>query len=273
MSHIDHGVADAQIGRVTHGDTLSRDLRDALAHRQLTAVYQPQFDLMDGRMVSVEALCRWEHPERGTLRPDTFIEIAEREGLIADLGRTMLDVAGGQVQTWSDAGHPVELSINASPSEIVDGFAEHVVDRVAELGLPRGGLTVEITESPPLTLLPIVLEALGMLHVAGVEISIDDFGTGHTSLALLDQLPLGEVKIDKSLVQSPSERSDAQIDAAVALAKVRGWRVVAEGIETPAHLQRARDLGCDRAQGYLLGMPMSADEIDAFFAEGARITI
>lgn len=258
---------------MTSGDVLTRDLRDAVSRGRLSAVYQPQFDLADGRMVSVEALCRWEHPDRGLLRPDAFIDLAEREGLMVDLGRAMLDVAGAQVKRWRDAGREVELAVNASPSEIVDGFAEHLVERVAELGFPRGGLTVEITESPPLTLLPVVLEALRMLHASGVEVSIDDFGTGHTSLALLDQLPLGEVKIDRSLIQVANEQTDAQVEAAVALAKVRGWRVVAEGIETPEHLARARALGCDRAQGYLLGMPMSAEEIDALFDDGARITI
>jgi EAL domain-containing protein (putative c-di-GMP-specific phosphodiesterase class I) len=258
---------------VTSGDVLSRDLRAAVSHGQLTAVYQPQFDLEDGRMVSVEALCRWEHPEHGMLRPDAFIDLAEREGLMSDLGRSMLDIAGAQVKRWRDAGNEVELAVNASPSEIVAGFAEHLVERVAELGFPRGGLTVEITESPPLTLLPAVLEALTLLHASGIQVSIDDFGTGHTSLALLDRLPLGEVKIDKSLIQVASDRTDAQVDAAVALAKVRGWRVVAEGIETTEHLDRARALGCDRAQGYLLGMPMTAGEIDALFDEGARIRV
>lgn len=273
MSPVDPASVRDDAGQVTLGSTLSRDLREAVPRGELTAVYQPQFDLATGTVVSVEALCRWDHPRHGLLRPDAFIEIAEREGLIAELGKAMLELGGRQIQRWRRQGREIELAINASPTEIVDGFAAHVIERVAALGIPRGGLTVEITESPPLTVLPVVLEALHALDASGVDVSIDDFGSGSTSLALLDQLTLSEVKIDRSLIQHESNSTNSQIEACMELAAERGWRVVAEGIETPEHLERARRFGCHRAQGYLLGMPMTADEIDALFAEGGQIPL
>lgn len=271
VSPVDLNPARDDPGRVTLGSTLSRDLREAVPRGELTAVYQPQFDLATGTVVSLETLCRWDHPRHGLLRPDAFIEIAEREGLIADLGAAMLDLGGRELQRWRREGREIELAVNASPSEIVDGFAARVIERVASLGLPRGALTVEITESPPLTVLPVVLEALRALDASGVAVSIDDFGSGNTSLTLLDRLTLSEVKIDRSLIQHESRSSDAQIEACLELAAERGWRVVAEGIETPAQLERAHRFGFHRAQGYLLGMPMTADEIDALFAEGGTI--
>ncbi len=240
--------------------TLATELRAALPSGGLSIEYQPLFDLEGSGAasppVAVEALCRWNHPRWGTISPVQFIPLAESEGFIGDLGAAVLARAGAQVAAWQRDGHPLGLSVNASPSEFSAAWVDTVAARADELGLARGSLTIEITESPAPQLLPNVIDVLARAREAGLGLSIDDFGIGDTTSAMLDTLPLTEVKIDRSLTQRDDSEADDAVAAVVGQADRHGWCVVAEGIETDADLRRARERGCHRGQGYLLGRPM-----------------
>ncbi|WP_345800631.1 EAL domain-containing protein [Microbacterium sp. AZCO] len=252
---------------------LSAELREAVTSHGLSVAYQPLFDLNDGvlpvRPVAVEALCRWMHPRLGSIVPDRFIPLAEKAGLIADIDADVLEKAGAQVAEWQRSGHAIGLSINASPSEFSPQFATALAERAQALGLRPDSLTLEITEAPAPQLLPSVVDVLPILKAAGIAISIDDFGAGDVSLDALETVSIQEIKIDRSLTQRADAEADETIADVVARAKRRGWRVVAEGIETITDLERARARGCDLGQGYLLGRPVSAAEIERIL-DGSR---
>lgn len=268
MSAVDRIPEAAEPGSVHEGDEprsaadLAGQLRRAFVAGELTAYFQPQYDMKTGRVVAVEALCRWRHPQHGLLLPGRFIDIAEQYGLIADLGRYMLEESGRQVADWNKRGVSVGVSINVSPSELTPEFAAEVLRRLHELDLPRGAVTVEVTESPAILYSDDEFTTLNALIDGGVGVSIDDFGSGNTSLELVRRLPLTEVKIDKSLVQDGSDEVDALVRRCLAIARERGATVVAEGIETPEHFQRAVAWGCDRAQGYFFSPPLPVAQVE-----------
>ena len=241
---------------------LAGQLRHAFVSGQLTAYFQPQYDLKTGRVVAVEALCRWLHPERGLLLPERFIHVAEHHGLIAELGRHMLGQSGRQVADWHRRGVEVGVAINVSPSELVPEFAANALRHLRELGLPAGAMTVEVTESPAILYSAEEFATLDALIDGGVGVSVDDFGTGHTSLELVRRLPLTEIKIDKSLVQHPGADGDRLVRECLEVARQRGARVVAEGIETPAHFARAVEWGCERGQGYFFSPPLPVAQVE-----------
>lgn len=244
------------------GDELAGELRRAFTSGELTAFFQPLYDLKTRRVVALEALCRWRHPARGLLFPDRFIEAAEQHGLIADLGRVMLEESGRRAAEWHRRGVHVGLSINVSPSELRLDFAETMLERLQALDLPAKYVTVEIIESPRLQESDEELHALRALLDGGVGISIDDFGAGHTSLESLRRLPFTEVKIDRSLMSDPRATADQLVGEAVEVARERGAIVVAEGVETEDHFARALHWGCDRAQGFYFAPALPADEVE-----------
>jgi EAL domain-containing protein (putative c-di-GMP-specific phosphodiesterase class I) len=241
---------------------LAGQLRHAFDAGELTAYYQPQYDLATGAVVALEALCRWRHPEHGLLLPQRFIHVAEQHGLIADVGRFMLAESGDRAVEWHRRGARVGVSINVSPTELDRDFAEALLRHLADLDLPDRTLTLEITESPEITYSREEMFALDMLIDGGVGVSIDDFGTGHASLDVVRRLPLTEVKIDRSLVQSPSRSIDELVRACIEIARERGAIVVAEGIETWRQFQRAVRWTCDRGQGYYFSPPLPVDELE-----------
>jgi EAL domain-containing protein (putative c-di-GMP-specific phosphodiesterase class I) len=249
-----------------HGNATSAELAGQLRHAftagELTAYYQPQYDLHTMDVVAIEALCRWQHPRHGLLLPDRFIAVAERYGLIVEVGHFMLEESGGQVAAWHRRGIDVELSINVSPTELVPGFAETVLDRLQQLELPDRAVTVEITESPAISYTRDELYALEALIEGGVGVSIDDFGTGSTSLELVRLLPITEVKIDKSLMHDPERAIDDLVHECLAIAHDRGAIVVAEGVETEQQFDRAQHWECDRAQGYYFSPPLPEFEME-----------
>ena len=248
---------------------LAGQLRRAFRAGELTAFYQPQYDVKNRRVVALEALCRWLHPEHGLLLPDRFIDIAEQYGLIAELGKVMLDKSGRHVAEWHRRGVEVGISLNVSPSELRPEFAARVLRRLQELELPFQAMTVEITESPAISYSYDEISTLNALIDGGVGVSIDDFGTGHTSLKLVRRLPLTEVKIDKSLVHDRSPHVDELVQECLDVAHDRGARVVAEGIETQEHFDRAAAWGCDRAQGYFFSPPLPVDQIESLLVRDA----
>lgn len=233
-------------------------LNGALERGELSAWFQPQFDLLTGDLVGAEALCRWQHPRLGAVAPSDFIPVAEEDGSIDQIGRFMADEALSAMRAWG-----IDISVNVSPAQLVGSdftdWLEH------QLRLVRGSdrrLTIEITEGLHLDGVPAMVARLDRLRAAGLGIAIDDFGSGQASLTQLKRLHATELKIDRALVADDSPRASETIADAVAVAHGAGVRVVAEGIETGPQLDRASRLGCDRGQGYLLGRPTTRTELD-----------
>lgn len=249
---------------------LARDLRGALAAGELSIAFQGQYDLPPapsdvppaGGPVVLEALCRWEHPALGAVPPDAFIPLAEHEGFLDQVDAHVFSRAAERIARWREAGHDVGLAVNASPAHFSSGYAEIVTARLAELSLDPHAVTVEITEAPTPQLRPPMLAAIESLRAAGVTISVDDFAAGDTTVDMLELLPIDEVKIDRSLTQRTDPDADHAIAAVVETSAAHGWRVVAEGIETVADLERSISRGCHRGQGYLWGVPLAVDDMD-----------
>jgi EAL domain-containing protein (putative c-di-GMP-specific phosphodiesterase class I) len=250
-------------GRVLEKDDMSRELVADIRDGGVFALFQPLMDLTTGEFVGAEALCRWSRVNGAAMRPDLFIALAESTGVVHQLGRFMLDACLREVDRWRAAGHRVEVSVNVSPVQLsTPSFFKEIAARLERRVAPTG-LTIEITEALPLPDLDELVPRLGRLRDLGVGISLDDFGSGHTSLDQLEQLPLTEVKFDRSLLQDGGPAARQTLTRAVEKARDLGLRTVAEGIETVEHLGLARELGCDRAQGFHLGAPMRPTEVDA----------
>lgn len=249
---------------------LARDLRGALAAGDLSIAFQGQYDLDSAPAdvpsadspVVLEALCRWEHSTLGAVSPDVFIPLAEQGDFLDEVDAHVFSRAAAHVAQWRNAGHDVGLAVNASPAHFSSGYADVVIARLDELDLDPHAVTVEITEAPSPQLRPPMLAAIESLRATGVTISVDDFAAGDTTVAMLEILPIDEVKIDRSLTQRTDPAAADAVAAVVATSSDHGWRVVAEGIETLADLERAVSRGCRRGQGFLWGTPLAADAMD-----------
>jgi diguanylate cyclase (GGDEF)-like protein len=252
---------------------LAAELRGAIERSELVLAYQPKADLRTGRIVGVEALSRWEHPELGVLEPSEFVPIAEQTGLIISLTSAVLDVALERVAAWRALGYDISVAVNLSARSFLDaGLAIEIPAMLAERGVPPECLELEITESM-LMHDPVRARAtLERLAAIGVGVSVDDFGTGYSSLAHLKRLPVDTLKIDKSFVLDMGEdgAADAIVRSMIELAHNLGMRVVAEGVETSANWMRLAALGCDLAQGFHLARPLPASGVLALLeAESA----
>ena len=246
---------------------LEADLRKAIVGDELSLAYQPIVSLADRRIVGVEALARWQHPERGSVPPLVFIPCAEESGLIVELGRWVLrracrDVAGLRRSDPSARG--LRLSVNVSPLQLRDAdFVGDVLDALREAGLPAAALDLEVTESVVLDCGEEGIERLRVLRAAGIGIALDDFGTGFSSLGNLRTMPIDQLKIDLTFVSRmlTSGVEAAIVEAVVRLGAALGVTVVAEGIENAATADRLAQLGCALGQGYLFGKPQSLAEL------------
>ncbi len=242
---------------------LAHDLRRAIETGGLELHYQPQFDGVDGHLVGMEALVRWPHPRLGVVTPDRFIAVAERMGLINELGQWVLETACRQRAAWIAAGVDVPgVAVNISPVQFRSGQLVAQVETVMrDHAMAPHTLTLEITESMAMQEPDRAAELLGRLEQAGARISIDDFGTGYSSLAYLAQLPAHELKIDRRFVAhlDRGPRDAAIVQAVILLAQQLGMDAVAEGVETAAQAERLVAMGCRRLQGYHLGRPAPAD--------------
>ena len=242
---------------------LTADLAGALARGEIFAVYQPQFALSTRDVVGAEALCRWAHPIHGAVPPDVFIPLAEESGDIHAIGRFMLEEGLDALSSWNRPGNPMDVSVNVSPVQFEEEqFLPQLREVVARDPSPARGLTLEITESRPLGDTPAVVAVLDAARDLGVSVSLDDYGTGHASPSQLRQLPLDEVKLDRSLLDGRNLEASEIIRAVVAEARRQRLRIVAEGVETPEQLQFVTDIGCERAQGFLLGRPMERARLE-----------
>jgi EAL domain-containing protein (putative c-di-GMP-specific phosphodiesterase class I) len=242
-----------------------------VAHEDFVVYYQPQIDTASGQLVGVEALVRWQHPERGLVEPVDFIGLAEETGLILPLGLWVLRMACRQAQSWraQNDGRPLLLSVNLSPMQVrqPDLVAE-VAAILAETGLPADALCLEITESVLLEDAEATTRTLQALRALGVHLAIDDFGTGYASLSYLQRFPVETVKIDRSFIAALGESAGgmAIVEAVTALAHQLGLAVVAEGIETAAQSALVEQVGCDQSQGFYVAHPLPAEELVRLFA-------
>ncbi|EPL10084.1 MAG: diguanylate cyclase [Pseudomonadales bacterium RIFCSPLOWO2_12_60_38] len=249
-----------------HRVEIAGELRRALDQHELRVYYQPVHDLHDSRLVGVEALVRWQHPERGLVPPGEFIPIAERTGLIADIDAWVMDQACRQMCQWLADGAPLSfIAINVSSRLFARReLYEQVAQVLHTTGLDPAFLELEVTESAVMDDPEVALEQLHRLRELGLRLAIDDFGTGYSSLLRLKRLPVQKLKIDQGFVAGlPWDEDDAAIvRVVIALAKSMGMQVHAEGIEQVEQARFLLDQECDMGQGYWFGRPMPADEID-----------
>lgn len=243
---------------------LERDLRIALQKQQFRLHYQPQLDLATGRIVGVEALLRWRHPERGEISPAEFIPVAESSGLIMPIGDWVLRTACREARAWQDAGlPPVRVAINLSAMQFRHrNLLDTITAALAESGLEPRWLEVELTESLIMRDVRATIDTLQHLHELGVQIAVDDFGTGYSSLSYLTRFPVSKIKLDKSFVRDVDKRDGAAIARTViALGHSLNMKVMAEGVETEYQLRFLREHACNEVQGYYFSRPMSAGAI------------
>lgn len=248
------------------------ELHDAVLHQSFVLEYQPTLRLGERRVDGCEALLRWHHPTRGIVPPATFIPMAERTGAIVPIGRWVIREACRQLAAWWEdpTMPPLQLAVNLSAAQLHDpqlvGLIAGLLD---EAPFPAEQLTIELTETVLMEDLDLALPVLGELRRLGVVLSIDDFGSGYSSLSMLRQLPIHEVKIDRQFLQGlATDRLGQRVVASIIdLARALGLTVVAEGIETPDDLRIVEDLGADRAQGYALGRPVRAHVLAASVCE------
>jgi EAL domain-containing protein (putative c-di-GMP-specific phosphodiesterase class I) len=243
------------------------ELRRAINEHELVLHYQPKASFHDGQVVGVEALVRWQHPGRGLIPPDEFVPLAERTGLIRDLTHYVLEQALGQVRTWREQGLELSVAVNLSARDLLDLDLPQTVSRLLQTNqLPANMLELEITESVILADPMRARAILSRLDQMGIRLTIDDFGSGYSSLAYLKRLPVSQIKIDRSFVLNmQADEGDAVIvRSTIDLAHNLGLTVVAEGVETTATWQQLSTLGCDQAQGYHLSRPLPPDQLAAW---------
>jgi diguanylate cyclase (GGDEF)-like protein/PAS domain S-box-containing protein len=255
---------------VVHHHQTANDLHQAVERGEFTVVYQPIVGLRRKHLAGFEALVRWQHPQRGSIPPNQFIGVAEETGLIVQIGAQVLREGLRNLARWSEvAGGPqraLRLSVNVSARQLNEpDFVETVDDAIAESGVRPEQVWLEITESALVSDVESARETLERLHQLGVSVSIDDFGTGYSSLTYLQRLPVQGLKIDKSFVDElgAAHGDSAIIHAVTQLAHSMGLSVTAEGVERVDQLVRLRELGCDYAQGHLVGGPQPMADVDA----------
>ncbi len=250
---------------VAHSELL-RDLRKAIVNDELKLLYQPQVDLSSRRITGVEALVRWEHPDRGLVMPDVFIPVAESAGMIGGIDDWVLREACRQLRAWDEAGvEPLNLAINVSAGRLVRGdLAETFAAVTQSAGVHPARVEIEITETVAVHQEAEAVAAITRVRALGARVAMDDFGMGHSSLSRLQAFPLDRLKIDRSFV-APLTHDAARgsiADAMIAIGHSLGLEVVAEGVETEDHLRALRLLGCGAAQGYLFSRPAPPAEIE-----------
>ncbi|WP_166785464.1 putative bifunctional diguanylate cyclase/phosphodiesterase [Cryobacterium cryoconiti] len=256
----------------SHGDTRLRtleELRNALAENELVLHFQPKIELATGAVQGVEALVRWQHPTRGLLYPDAFLELAEESGLMPGLTQVVLAQALDQAARWQAQGTPLSVAVNFSGSSLVDeSLPERIAAMLLARALPSSALQVEVTEDFLMADRARAHDILSRLRVRGVRIAVDDFGTGYSSLAYLRDLPIDQLKLDRSFVSPMTDdpRAAALVSSTVILAHSLGLTMVAEGIEDAEAYAALARFGCDQGQGYYMSRPVPAADFDLWLA-------
>ena len=239
-------------------------LRTAVQRDELSLLYQPKIDLATHRIFGAEALLRWKHPQLGMIAPSRFVPVAEAAGLVGQIGEWVLYAACRQIREWQDAGHCLQVAVNVSARQFQDyDVAQLVADIMRDTGALAQNLEIELTESAVMNDAEASIVTLERLAALGVQIAIDDFGTGYSSLSYLKRLPLDLLKIDQSFVRDISSDPDdaAIVRAIITLAGSLGIKVIAEGVENEAQLAFLNACGCQYAQGFLFGRPLTAPQL------------
>jgi EAL domain-containing protein (putative c-di-GMP-specific phosphodiesterase class I) len=246
-------------------------LRAAIERNEFVLHYQPQIDLASGTVMGVEALVRWQHPERGLIFPDDFIGRAEELGLIDDLGWLVMDRALDEVKQFANKNQVVpRLALNASVQSLLDlKFPDRFTSLLRKHDIPVDGVILEITESGLINELSHTLDVLTRLRMKSVHLSIDDFGTGYAMMQQLVNIPATELKIDRNFVKNMHVNSSDRIMAekSIEIGHELGMKVIAEGVETEQQLELLRRVGCDSAQGYLYSRPLPPNELVRWLGE------
>jgi predicted signal transduction protein with EAL and GGDEF domain len=252
------------------------ELPRAIARGELVVHYQPKFDLATDRICGVEALVRWDHPERGMLFPDAFLPVVEQTGLMRPMTLHIIEESLRECVRWREAGMSIPVAVNLSAPNLLDvGLPDDVSRLLAKWQVKPSDLQLEITERIMAADPVRISRVLDRLREQGITLSLDDFGTGSSSLSYLRELPVQELKIDKSFVRAASsgtERDAAVVRTIIALAHDLGLRSVAEGVETEQDLERLIEAGCDEAQGFGLGRPMPADDVTRMVVARRRLS-
>jgi len=247
---------------------LNADLQRAISRDELEVYYQPQIDLPSEKIVGVEALLRWHHPQKGTIPPSLFIPIAEETDLILELGQWVLHRACEQARCWYDDGYTsVRVAVNLSARQFTNELPKVVATVLDQTQLPPTLLELELTESLLMDKKELAITVLEQLQLQGIQLAIDDFGTGYSSLSYLKCFPLHRLKIDRSFIKDLTSSTDDEIiiEAIIALAHGLRLKVVAEGVETDEQLVFIRKKQCDEVQGFYFAKPMSAAALSEFF--------
>ena len=245
------------------------ELRSAMVNGELVNYYQPKVTVASGEVVGVETLVRWRHPKDGMVFPDQFIGVAEQHGLIDQLTKLVLNGALAQARAWRDAGMSLRVAVNLSMDNLAAlSFLDYIVEHTTKTGVPPQELVLEVTESRLMHDQRIPLEILTRLRLNRFRLSIDDFGTGNSSLTQLRDIPFDELKVDQSFVHGAwsNETQSAIFDASLSLAKRLKMESVAEGVEDRADWNFVLQRGCDMAQGYFIADPMPAGDLPAWLA-------
>lgn len=265
---LDHWRPHSQsVSRVSNKVYEADEVRAAIHNNELVNYYQPKVMVSTGRVVGVETLVRWRHPKDGMVPPDQFIGVAETHGLIDDLTRVVLTGALAQARIWQDAGMALRVAVNVSMDNLKAlGFPDFVAGVAANAGVSPQAVVLEVTESRLIEDLRVTLEILMRLRLKRFGLSIDDFGTGHSSLSQLRDIPFDELKIDRGFVHGAygNERVRAIYNASMSLARQLGMEIVAEGVEDRDDWNFLRQTGCDIAQGYFIAKPMPAADLPSW---------
>ena len=254
--------------------SMERELKLAIEDKQLKLLYQPKLDLLTGEVVGVEALVRWSHPERGSISPSEFIPLAEETGLIVPLGKWVLDESTRQIQEWIDRGvGTYSVAVNCSPVQFTRGnMISDIAETVRQSGIDPNLLEVELTEKLFLHNIENGIQLLSAIKELGVQIAVDDFGTGFSSLSYLKKLPVDKLKIDPSFVENlDTDKGDAAIvSAIVTLGQNLGLSIVAEGVENEQQLNVLRKFKCNEAQGFYFCRPLNREEFEQWLVDRAE---
>ncbi len=255
---------------------LENDLRRGLEHGEFELYYQPKIEINSGRIKGMEALIRWNHPDGGVIPPSDFISAAEETGLIVPMGEWVLQTACAQNKVWHDQGFELEVAVNLSPVQFQQAdLCDYIKSTVAESGLDPHCLNLEVTEGSIMNNTETAVAILTELRNSGIKISIDDFGTGHSSLGYLKRLPIDVLKIDKSFVTDVTSDQDdaALVMAIITLAHTLRLEVVAEGVETEDQLRFLHLLRCDEWQGYLFSKPVPPADFERLLGVGTHASL
>ena len=256
-----------------HRKTIRTDLGEAIENGHIVCAYQPKLSFTTNKVGEAEALARWRHPQKGVIPPFEFTSVAERSGLIVDLGIHVLSQSCRQAEEWRERhGQDLRVAVNVSPVQLTqsDDFLSIVENVLCDSNLPPELLELELTEGVLINHGSDLLQLLNRLRDMGLTLAIDDFGTGYSSLSYLKDLPVQTLKIDRSFIKDlPDAEADMRlVRAMIGMSHDLGHLVVAEGVETIEQLNVLREAECDLAQGYLISRPLFPEHFDAFIASG-----